>query len=569
MGFFDRFKRSETPDVPVAQPIAISSADVEAVLDRYFVRLERLERAKKKRLIDEAMSVSRSVVNDLDKTIAAWGSSAVTTWQPDPVPDGYVWLPPSLPAVETICQMAPAIGDEEALKHLHETILRLPALRAHEDAVRLAFDDHAMGSALLSHVGSNPGVKQAGLAKQLGFDGHRLRSVIYWMAELGVLHRTKAGSTYSLSIPGDESTTESGPDASTQVPTQAEALASTSGSLQSRDTGVRPAPDRSRQPGPRQMPVAPPRAAIDSCDAGDFVTIDFETATAERASACAVAVAIVDCGTIVAEKSWLIRPPENRYESFNSMLHGIGPEDTHDAPGFLEVMSEVVNVIGDRPVLAHYAPFDLGVLRSSYAEAGVPWPAMTVGCTVILSRRCWPGLASYSLPLVADFLGLDTFTHHDATADARACADIARALMVETSTGQLADAAEAIGVRFGRLDPTTYNPCLAEAQSIRSTLVPPDPADLDPEHPFAEAGVAFTGALMSMPRRDAAQLVVNAGGEFSTNVSKKTNYLVFGQQDFTRFVDGESSAKTKKALALVNDGHPLQIIEEAEFLRML
>lgn len=543
MGLLDRFRRSALLDVPPVQPIATSTNDFEAVLDRYFVRLDRLERAKKKRLIDEAMSVSRSMVDDFDKTIAAWWSSAVSTWRPDPVPDGYVWLPPSLPAVETICQMAPAVGDEEALEHLQGMILRLPALRAHEEAVRLALDDHAMGRVLLSHVSSNPGVKQAGLAKQLGFDGHRLRSVIYWMAELRVLHRTKAGTTYSLSIPRDESTTESG--------------------------GVRPAPARSRPPGPRQMPVAPPRAAIDSCAAGDFVTLDFETATAERASACAVAVTIVECGAIVAERSWLIRPPENRYAPFNFMLHGIGPEDTSDAPGFLEVMAEVVDVIGDRPVLAHYAPFDLGVLRSSYVEAGVPWPAMTVGCTVVLSRRCWPGLASYSLPLVADFLGLDTFTHHDATADARACADIARALMVETSMGQLADAAEAIGVRFGRLDPDTYNPCLAEAQSIRSTLVPPDPADLDPEHPFAEAGVAFTGTLMSMPRFDAAQLVVNAGGEFSANVSKKTNYLVFGQQDFTRFVDGESSAKTKKAFALVNDGHPLQIIEEAEFLRML
>lgn len=565
MGFLDRLRRSPAPTVEPSDAAARPPADTEAVIDRYFVRLDRIERAKKKRLIEEAMSVSRNVIDDLGETIDAWWSSAVRTWHPGPVPDDYVWLPPSLPAIETICQIAPAIDDQEALHHLHDTIRRHAALEPHEEMVRAALEDRAMGAAVLSHIRSSPGIKQAGLAKQLDLDGHRVRAVLYWMTELGVIDRTKVGSTYSLAVAGEAAPIAPGASHGAETALQHTEAAPAA----SRDGRIKPTSAPSLPSGPRQMPVAPSRAAIDSCAAGEFVAIDFETATADRASACAVALAIVEDGVVVGDRSWLIRPPENRYDAFNSMLHGIGPDDTENAPGFLEVMSEVIGVIGNRPVLAHYAPFDLGVLRSSYVDAGVPWPALTVGCTVILSRRRWPGLASYSLPLVADFLGLGSFTHHDATADARACADIARALLVDTACGQLTDAAEAVGVRFGRLDPNTYNPCLADARSIRSTLVPPDPADLDPEHPFAHARVAFTGTLMSMPRRDAAQLVVNAGGEFSTTVSKKTNYLVFGQQDFTRFVDGESSEKTRKALALVDHGHPLQIVGEGEFLRML
>ncbi len=72
-----------------------------------------------------------------------------------------------------------------------------------------------------------------------------------------------------------------------------------------------------------------------------------------------------------------------------------------------------------------------------------------------------------------------------------------------------------------------------------------------------------------MTRRDAAQVVIDAGGQFNQNPGRKTDYLVFGQQDFTRFVDGDSSAKTKRALALIADGYPLQIVEEADFRRML
>ena len=562
MGFLDRSRGVPKRDRS-EPPVGLGSkVDAQAVLDQHFVRLDRLERAKKERLVDEAMAVSRSVVEDLGEVIEAWWASAAETWHPEPVPADYTWLPPSLPAVETICQLAPAIDDAEALQDLLQAISRHSVLQPHEVAVHAALEDLTTGRAVLDHLRSNPGAKQSGLAKQLDLDGQRVRKILHWMAELGVVSRKKVGSTYALSIPG-------GP--SPEVPADRQPLIEKDSSqARSSSSGAssRSAPT-SRAPGARVMPTPPPREVIDGCSSGDFVALDFETATADRASACALALVVVEGGVVTDERSWLIQPPENRYDAFNSMLHGIGPDDTADAPGFPEVMSEATSLIEDRPVLAHYAPFDLGVLRAGYVNAGQPWPAMTVGCTVILSRRCWPGLASYSLPLVADFLSLEPFVHHDATADARTCAAIARAVVVDTSSSQLTDAAHAVGVSFGRLDPGTYNPCLADTQSIRSSLVHPDSADLDPEHPFAHARVAFTGALMSMPRRDAAQLVVNAGGEFSTNVSKKTNYLVFGQQHFTRFVDGESSAKTKKALALIDEAHPLQIIGESEFLRML
>jgi DNA polymerase-3 subunit epsilon len=284
---------------------------------------------------------------------------------------------------------------------------------------------------------------------------------------------------------------------------------------------------------------------------------------------------LVDDGRVSGTYSALIRPPENTYDGFNTMLHGIGPADTADSPKFIEVLDEALALIGDRPILAHYAAFDLGVIRAECVAAGRPWPSVTVGCTLVLSRRCWPGLDSYSLPIVADFLDLPAFAHHDVSADARACAEIARALLVHTGSHCIPDAAQAVGVHLGRLEPLTYAACLAIQQHgggsgvSKKSITRSEGVEVDPDNPFAEAGVSFTGTLLSMTRRSAAQSVVDNGGEFTPSPGRHTDYLVMGFQDFTRFVDGESSSKTKKARQLIAGGYPLQIIGEDEFLKML
>jgi hypothetical protein len=42
-----------------------------------------------------------------------------------------------------------------------------------------------------------------------------------------------------------------------------------------------------------------------------------------------------------------------------------------------------------------------------------------------------------------------------------------------------------------------------------------------------------------------------------------------GLQDYERFTDGKASNKTKTARALIEQGKPLEIIDESEFLRRL
>jgi DNA polymerase-3 subunit epsilon len=48
-----------------------------------------------------------------------------------------------------------------------------------------------------------------------------------------------------------------------------------------------------------------------------FTAIDFETANADRGSACAVGLVVVEDGQIVSRTSQLIRPEPCRFDPFN------------------------------------------------------------------------------------------------------------------------------------------------------------------------------------------------------------------------------------------------------------
>ena len=155
----------------------------------------------------------------------------------------------------------------------------------------------------------------------------------------------------------------------------------------------------------------------------DFAAIDFETATSQRNSACSVGVVVVENGEIKERYHSLIKPPDNEYLPFNIIIHGIKPEMTQDAPEFGEIWPDVVKLLKGRRIFAHNCSFDASVLKESLAFCGVNAPQFEYSCSVQLAKAVWKDLPSYKLNRVASFLDI-SFNHHDALADAYACASI-------------------------------------------------------------------------------------------------------------------------------------------------
>ena len=157
----------------------------------------------------------------------------------------------------------------------------------------------------------------------------------------------------------------------------------------------------------------------------DFTAIDFETANSSNASACAVGLARVRDGRVVARAGWLIRPPagHDRFFDLNVRIHGIRPEDVVGAKGWSEQLGDLAAFAGADILVAHNAGFDMTVIRRACEATGDECPPYRYVCSLQVARKTYD-IPSYRLPLVAAEAGFGEFPHHDAAADALACAHI-------------------------------------------------------------------------------------------------------------------------------------------------
>lgn len=154
----------------------------------------------------------------------------------------------------------------------------------------------------------------------------------------------------------------------------------------------------------------------------NFIAIDFETATCERASICEAGICVVKAGKIIETKSWLVRPENNQYHYWNIQIHGIQPEETRDAPEFPAVWKEIEAYLRECPVLvAHNAAFDMGCIRHSLERYQLEKPDVTYYCTLRAARRLYD-FPHNSLSYLCDQFEFSSDTHHRAGADAHMCA---------------------------------------------------------------------------------------------------------------------------------------------------
>ncbi len=108
----------------------------------------------------------------------------------------------------------------------------------------------------------------------------------------------------------------------------------------------------------------------------DFITIDFETATADRDSPCEIGLTFVKDNQIVDTKSWLIKPMYDQFDYFNILIHGIRPEHVANEPEFNILWQEIKPLIENQFLIAHTAGFDISVLRKTLQAYQIPFPTL-------------------------------------------------------------------------------------------------------------------------------------------------------------------------------------------------
>ncbi len=161
----------------------------------------------------------------------------------------------------------------------------------------------------------------------------------------------------------------------------------------------------------------------------NFAAIDFETANSERTSVCSVGIVIVREGEIVDSFYSLINPEPNYYTYWCTQVHGLTGEDTEEASVFPDVWEQIEPLIDGLPLVAHNKTFDESCLKAVFRCYQMDYPDYKFYDTLCASRRIFPDAENHQLHTISALCGYDLENHHNALADAEACAWIAREIL--------------------------------------------------------------------------------------------------------------------------------------------
>lgn len=196
--------------------------------------------------------------------------------------------------------------------------------------------------------------------------------------------------------------------------------------------------------------------------------------------------------------------PRRAMPSEAEAVHGLSDRFLSDKPDFNELCEDLLEFIGDSPLVAHNASFDFGFLNHELGQCGRPLICMTrMVDTLVLARQRHPG-AKHSLDALCTRYGVDRSLRikHGALIDAQLLAQV----YVELTGGRQ------IGLSLAA-EPT------APVESSQPIAVPVmvkirSPRPHGPSSEEMERHAAFVAALVDpiWKKLDAARLTESRNG---------------------------------------------------------
>lgn len=118
--------------------------------------------------------------------------------------------------------------------------------------------------------------------------------------------------------------------------------------------------------------------------------------------------------------------PERDIPADASRIHGITSADLEGKPRFAEIAADLVDFLGDGPLIAHNAPFDFEFLDAEFTRIGKPkLDRERMVDTLILAKTRFPGLPNSLDALCRRFdIDLSERTTHNALLDCRLLAEV-------------------------------------------------------------------------------------------------------------------------------------------------
>lgn len=262
---------------------------------------------------------------------------------------------------------------------------------------------------------------------------------------------------------------------------------------------------------------------------------------------------------VVIDKFQSLVKPQHKINEFIEKLTGITNEMLENSPKLNSVLPSLKNFIADSCIIGYNVNFDLNFLYDSFfKELGFELKNNYVDVlriTRLIVNK--DEIQNRKLKNIAKYFNLEVDGIHRASKDCILTLQIFIKLQ------------EVIRQKYGSLEAFIEERKKARKGYIDIKNITSEAESIDIDNPCYDNEFVFTGTLEKMNRKDAMQLVVNLGGRIGNSVTKKTNFLVMGELDYSKTITNEKSSKILKAEELKLKGIDIEIIPESVFYDMI
>lgn len=258
-----------------------------------------------------------------------------------------------------------------------------------------------------------------------------------------------------------------------------------------------------------------------------------------------------------------VQPPscyEGLYvSSFIEQLTGISNEMLSTAPTADVVLPVLLDFVKDSTILGYNVSFDVNFLYDSCIKfLNTPFCNDYIDVRR-LARKIISDLPRYRLKDMAAYFGIDNWQAHRTINDCEVTNQVYQKLC--------ADGLERFGSEQAII--ASFHALGSKHTGVKLSEIVADESKSNPDCPLYQRHCVITGKLDRFTRAQAMQLIADLGGVNDSSVTKNTNFLILGNNDYCSTIQDGKSSKQKKAEAYKLDGQDIEIIPENVFYDMI
>ena len=297
----------------------------------------------------------------------------------------------------------------------------------------------------------------------------------------------------------------------------------------------------------------------------NFISIDIETCNCYENAPCVIRLTEVKHGEVKNNHRFVINPEDAPYEGL--AYTSIDLKELREQPTLTEQWDLIKSIIGKYEYMFSFGEgYDFRVLKNILPLFDITMPDIKAVPSKNLVRRIYPDFPMYNLKYIIKELSIEAKNRSDTSAEiVLKCLEKKDACCIE-------EVCHSLGIIPGSFSGKEYTPYTMKSKrdvfGRPVVTIIPDATKNDPNHLLYESNVVFTGKLSFFKRDIAHQIVADIGGFPQKGVNKDTDFLVVGEQDYRVVGEDGMSGKQEKAVRMKEEGHPLEIISETEFIDM-